>query len=285
MRTRALLERWPSRRSWCSSWLRAATPATTTTPAARPATRRPRPSGAADLTKNVPVHGAGRDRHRDQGRGRSRRRPTPSPASTPQLADGIKAYFDMVNADGGIYGRKLVIAKRPRRPVIGLQNTADRCRRASPQDNAFATFIATTAVHRRRRCSPRRKQPTFIWNINPEFAGHANFFANDGALCFTLRRPRRSRRSPSSSSATKVGVLAYGIAHQSKDVRAGHQGLVREVPDGARSCSTTTRSASPQPDLSAAGRADEGEGRRLRHDLHRPAASRSRSPRRCRSRA
>ena len=27
-------------------------------------------------------------------------------------------------------------------------------------------------------------QPTFIWNINPEMAGHDNIFANLGALCF-----------------------------------------------------------------------------------------------------
>ena len=42
--------------------------------------------------------------------------------------------------------------------------------------------------HVLHRCArPRRRptMPTFIWNINPEFAGHPNIFGNVGALCFT----------------------------------------------------------------------------------------------------
>src|SRR5258708_869868 len=41
-----------------------------------------------------------------------------------EIADGIQAYFDMVNADGGIYGRKLQIGKQ-RDDLSGLTNRSE----------------------------------------------------------------------------------------------------------------------------------------------------------------
>ena len=66
----------------------------------------------------------------------------------------------------------------------------------------------------------RANQPTFIWNINPEFAGHPTFFANSGALCFDC--PAHALPFVAKQlSATKVGVLAYGVAAQSVDCAKG----------------------------------------------------------------
>jgi hypothetical protein len=59
-----------------------------------------------------------------------------------------------------------------------------------------------------------------VWNINPEFAGHPTFFANVPAICFTCpghQLPYLAKQI----GATKVGVLAYGIAQQSKDCAKG----------------------------------------------------------------
>src|SRR5205814_4413935 len=58
-----------------------------------------------------------------------------------ELADGVQAYFNMVNAEGGIYGRQLKIGKQ-RDDIAGLQNQ-QQAQQAVAQDNAFATFFAT----------------------------------------------------------------------------------------------------------------------------------------------
>ena len=134
----------------------------------------------------------------------------------------------MVNDNGGIYGRKLVVAY-DRDDQFG--SNRQTVQQSLAQDSAFATFVATT-LFTGADLLARAKQPTFMWNINPEFAGHPTFFANEGALCFTCAGhilPWTAKQL----NATKVGVLAYGISDQSKQCADGHQELVRQVPDRA----------------------------------------------------
>ena len=146
-----------------------------------------------------------------------------------EIADGMNAYFDMINSKGGIYGRKLKITSQ-RDDIIGLQNQ-EQVQASLAEDNAFATFIATLQFGGADALAAAG-QPTFIWNINSEMAGHDNIFANLGALCLGCsgqvapyiaaaveadegRRPRLRRRAVVEA------------------VRAGHQGILRQVPDRA----------------------------------------------------
>jgi hypothetical protein len=55
------------------------------------------------------------------------------------IADGINAYFDMMNADGGIYGRQLKLVK-VRDDAAG--NNQAQAQATVSQDNVFATFVA-----------------------------------------------------------------------------------------------------------------------------------------------
>jgi branched-chain amino acid transport system substrate-binding protein len=141
------------------------------------------------------------------------------------LVDGVKAYFAMVNADGGIYGRKLVVGA-DRDDQFGQNRQT--VQQSLAQDDAFATFIATT-LFTGADLLARSKQPVFMWNINPEFAGHPTFFANEGALCIKCALhggPWLAKQL----GATKIGVLAYGIAQQSKDCAAGAQMSFAKYP-------------------------------------------------------
>jgi hypothetical protein len=68
-----------------------------------------------------------------------------------------------------------------------------------------------------------------MWNINPEFAGHPTFFANEGALCIKCALhggPWLAKQL----GATKIGVLAYGIAQSSKDCAKGAQMSYAKYP-------------------------------------------------------
>jgi ABC-type branched-subunit amino acid transport system substrate-binding protein len=135
-----------------------------------------------------------------------------------ELQDGIQAYFDRINEDGGIYGRQLKVGA-VRDDKFSANQTEVKASLA--QDNAFATFVAT-AIFTGANDLAAAKQPTFIWNINPEFAGKQNMFANVGALCFTCTGqflPWLAQENGFKS----VGILAYGVSDQSKQCAEGAQ--------------------------------------------------------------
>jgi branched-chain amino acid transport system substrate-binding protein len=141
------------------------------------------------------------------------------------LVDGVKAYFAMVNANGGIYGRKLVVSSDRDDQFTQNRQTVQA---SLSQDKAFATFIATTFFLGSDLLA-RANQPVFMWNINSEFAGHPTFFANDSALCFTCAghiTPWLAKEL----KVTKVGLLAYGGAPQSKDCADGIKASFAKYP-------------------------------------------------------
>lgn len=145
---------------------------------------------AADLSKFVAGRGPGVDDKKKEIRVAVITTTTnPIGGKYGEFADGLQAYFDMVNAKGGIYGRKLVIVKK-RDDTIGLQNN-QQVQASLADDSAFATFLATLQFTGADLLA-KAKQPTFIWNINPEMAtpksggpSHDNIFGSLGALCFS----------------------------------------------------------------------------------------------------
>jgi ABC-type branched-subunit amino acid transport system substrate-binding protein len=192
----------------------------TTLPAGGPTTT----ASAADLKKNVPVTAPGvTDTEIDIATITSKTNNLTG--SYAPLVDGIKAYFQMVNDNGGIYGRKLVIKYDHDDLFTSNQQTVQQ---SLSQDKAFATFIATT-LFTGAELLAKAKQPVFMWNINPEFAGHPTFFANEGALCFTCAghgAPYLAKKL----NVTKIGVLAYGIAAQSKGCAQGIKNSFAKYP-------------------------------------------------------
>jgi ABC-type branched-subunit amino acid transport system substrate-binding protein len=141
------------------------------------------------------------------------------------LADGVRAYFAMVNAGGGIYGRQLKLTDVH---DDQLGNNAQAAHAALASDNAFATFGATS-VFTGAPVFAAANQPTFTWNINPEFAGHNNIFGNVAAICFDCvdsYRPFIAKQL----GATKVGIIAYGVSQQSIECAAGIKASYEKYP-------------------------------------------------------
>src|SRR5215475_11854000 len=88
----------------------------------------------------------------------------------------------MINSQGGIYGRKLMISANHNDGFVNNQQTV---KTSLANDHAFATFIASPLFYGAPDIAKASNMPTFIWNINQEFAGKPNIFGNVGALCFT----------------------------------------------------------------------------------------------------
>jgi len=135
-----------------------------------------------------------------------------------EFADGIQAFFDMINADGGIYGRQLVIANQRDDQLAANQREVQA---ALAEDNPFAVFIAALLFTGAPDLEAENV-PTFGWNINPEWQGPTNFFPNTGSLCFGCTGkvlPWLAKEI----GASKVGVLAYGVSAQSKLCAEGNR--------------------------------------------------------------
>jgi ABC-type branched-subunit amino acid transport system substrate-binding protein len=124
--------------------------------------------------------------------------------------DGVKAYFDMVNSQGGIYGRKLELVSE--RDDLMAQNQQE-VEALLAQDNVFAVLpIATIFLFSGAQTLADQDIPTFGWNINTEWTGHPTFFgSNYGALCLGCvgsAQPFVAKQL----DRKKIGVLAYNQA-------------------------------------------------------------------------
>jgi branched-chain amino acid transport system substrate-binding protein len=124
--------------------------------------------------------------------------------------DGVKAYFNMVNSKGGIYGRKLELVSE--RDDLMAQNQQE-VEALLAQDNVFAVApIATIFLFSGAQTLADQNIPTFGWNINTEYTGHPTLFgSNYGALCLGCvgsAQPFVAKQL----GRKKIGVLAYNQA-------------------------------------------------------------------------
>jgi len=213
----------------------------------------------ADLKKNVPLSGV-------QGVTDDEIKVAVITAGSNPLAgdyttykDGIQAYFNMINEQGGIYGRKLVISSDRNDGFVNNQQTV---KTSLAQDHAFATFIASPLFYGANDIANSKPQmPTFIWNINQEFAGKPNIFGNVGALCFSCTGQGLPYLAKS-QGFTKVAVLAYGSPAASKNCAAGAKAGFEKYPS-AQVVYFDDNMRLGQPDLSAQVSAMKDKGVQL----------------------
>ena len=95
------------------------------------------------------------------------------------LAPGIKAYFDMVNAQGGINGRKLLLAYNlddGGQPSQFTQLTHTLI----DQDHAFAVMVASYWFT--PNYFVETHTPTYGYNVSGNWQGPANLFAAGGSV-------------------------------------------------------------------------------------------------------
>jgi branched-chain amino acid transport system substrate-binding protein len=129
--------------------------------------------------------------------------------------DGVQAYFNMVNAQGGIYGRKLVLVNRH---DDQLSQNKREVEAIVDQDNVFAVLpVATIFSFSGASVLAQNNIPTFGWNINDEWTGPPNLFGQTGALCNGSDCPG----VPLPWVAQKLGkkriaVLAYNVANSAQ---------------------------------------------------------------------
>ncbi len=122
---------------------------------------------------------------------------------------GVKAYFAMQNAKGGIYGRTLKLATpRDDQMVNNLKETQGLL----TEDNVFAAVgLATIFDFSGATELEKAGIPAFGWNLNEDWTGKQNLFGNSGALCLGcsgVELPWMAKQL----HKTTIGVLSYNVA-------------------------------------------------------------------------
>lgn len=131
---------------------------------------------------------------------------------------GTKAYLDMVNASGGIYGRKLVLAAKR---DDNTANNKVEVQGLLTEDKVFAVLPVATLLFTGAQTLVDQAVPTFGWTINPEWEGskqnpRSNLFGQSGSfLCFDCASPALPWLAKR-VGAHKIGVLAYTVSESAK---------------------------------------------------------------------
>ena len=135
--------------------------------------------------------------------------------------DGAQAYFDMINSEGGIYGRKIVMAEKKDDQFANNKSVVD----GLIAEDIFAIIPIATLLFTGADDLVKSGIPTFGWTVNKEWSGTAadprsNMFGQTGSyLGFTDPSPNLPYLV-NKIGARKVGVLAY-TAEQSAQCAEG----------------------------------------------------------------
>ena len=133
------------------------------------------------------------------------------------LNDGIKAYFDVINAKGGVWGRTLKLTSE-RDDETGNNLTETEALLA--QDNVYAVFEAVELFTGAKKLAAAGV-PTFGWNINAEWNGPSNFFPNVRPICWSTQCSAIGRALPwivKNVGAHKVALVGYGVPQSANSV-------------------------------------------------------------------
>ena len=136
--------------------------------------------------------------------------------------DGVEAYFAMVNEDGGVHGRELVLAAQ-HDDQVASNDTAIQS--LLTQDDVFAVLPVASLLFTGADELVEAGMPTFGWTLNPEWEGTAeepreNLFGQNGSfLCFGCASPVTPYVAQE-AGANRIGLLAYNVP-QSADCAEG----------------------------------------------------------------
>jgi hypothetical protein len=132
--------------------------------------------------------------------------------------DGIEAYFNWRNSEGGIWGRELKASN-----IVDdeFSNNQVKALEIVTAEDTFATFSATN-VPTGWPDLTEAGIPVYAWMINPvAMNGVETIWANREVACAGCTR-RATAYVAELSDATKVASLGYGISEVSKECAAAN---------------------------------------------------------------
>ncbi|MBV9283904.1 MAG: ABC transporter substrate-binding protein [Acidimicrobiia bacterium] len=142
------------------------------------------------------------------------------------IFDGVQAYFDMVNEQGGVNGRKIKLTAK-------LDDATDPTRDASQaralveQHHVFAVIPVAAPVFAGGKYLGDHNIPTFGWHINPEWSPGPSMFGQDGSFIDFTGVGTFYGYLAHQIGAKKVAIFAYNVS-QSRDCATGAEKSFRQ---------------------------------------------------------
>ena len=203
-----------------------------------------------DFTKDVPVNAPGVS-STEIHVGSITSKTNPLGGDNALLNDGIKAYFDVVNSKGGVWGRKLKLTSE-RDDQTG--NNLTETEAMLSLDHVYSVFEAVELFTGAKKLAAAGI-PTFGWNANPEWAGPKNFFPNVRPICFSTNCSSVGRALPwivKQVGAHKVALVGYSVPQSADSVTSSAAEITKFSSEiGARVVYKDTSLQFGQTDFSA----------------------------------
>lgn len=142
--------------------------------------------------------------------------------------DGAKAYFAMLESEGGVLDHNLVMAAQYDDFTQASRNV-QAARSLVEEDKVFAVLPVATPLFAGGTYLAQQGTPTFGWNINPEWSSGPSLFGNTGSyICFTCAEtfaylPMVAKQL----GVHKFALLAYSAA-QSKQCLEGQKAAINK---------------------------------------------------------
>ncbi len=136
-----------------------------------------------------------------------------------EITAGVKAYFDMVNAQGGVDGRRLVLAHQGDDEGSPSLDT-DVARTLVTQDHVFAIVGVATPFFTASTYLRQQGTPTFGDVVSTDWANAPNLFGTFGSYLDVGSVGPEAAFVAQKVGATAAAVIAYPIAQSQQACRA-----------------------------------------------------------------
>ncbi len=140
------------------------------------------------------------------------------------VVDGVRAYFSMIDASGGVDGRKLVLAYA--KDDQGSQTTdVTVAQELVEQDHVFAVVGVGTPFFGGASYLAARGVPTFGYQVSTDWSDGPSLFGAYGSVLDYSTGAMVDAYIASQLHATSVGVVAYGVSQSASACQAAIQGF------------------------------------------------------------
>lgn len=140
------------------------------------------------------------------------------------IVNGVEAYFSMVNAEGGVAGRKLDLAYQtddngsPSTDLAVAEKLVE-------QDGVFAIVGVGTPFFGAADFLAQKGTPTFGYVVSSDWADKPTLFGAYGSVLDYATAAPGEARVAQQLGATSVGVVAYGVPQSADACEASATGM------------------------------------------------------------
>ena len=134
----------------------------------------------------------------------------PIPADFAPIFDGVKAYLNMINAGGGVDGRRIEF-RYPLDDGSNASQDTDQVRTLVGQDHVFAVVGVGTPSFAGASYLAANNVPTFGYDVSTNWTAGPSLFGSEGSFLDFTRPGPETAYLAEKLHADKVGILAYNV--------------------------------------------------------------------------